>query len=151
MLRLLAILFVCAANSAVAQIAMPCDGQACADAIVEPWEYNAATFANGAVRMALLDTIEPAAGAAYLLLLHPPMNEMGGRTCTVVGLVDGLGYAAIFFVDLVASYDPAAGLTFRVPDVIFLPEQSFQNSAELKITVNQAIGDIAVTHRLGNE
>ncbi len=138
-------------SPAAAQTALPCDWQARADSIVEPWEENTATFANTAVRVALLDTIEPAAGAAYLLILHPPLDELGARTCTVVGLDDGLGYAAIYFQDLEAGYDPAVGLTFDVPAVIYLPEQSFQNSTLLSITVNQATGDVGVTQTLGNE
>ena len=48
------------ASASSAQTAFPCDWQARADAIVEPWEENSKTFANGAVRVALLDTIEPA-------------------------------------------------------------------------------------------
>ncbi len=136
---------------AAAQTAFPCDWQARADAIVEPWEENTATFANGAVRVALLDTIEPAAASAYLLIIHPPYDELGGRTCSVVGLDDGLGYAAIFFSELEADYDPATGLILQVPAVIYLPEQSFQNSAYLKIAVNQSTGDVTVTQALGNE
>jgi hypothetical protein len=134
-----------------AQTAFPCDWQARADAIVEPWDDNTATFANGAVRVALLDVIEPAAAALYLLILHPPYDELGGRGCTVVGLDEGLGYASIDFNALEASYDPARGLTFRVPAAIYLPEQSFQNSAVLSITVNQSTGDVTVKQALGNE
>ena len=74
-----------------AQTAIPCGWQARADAIVEPWAENTATFANGAVRVALRDTIEPAACAAYLLITHPPLDEVGGRTCTFIGLDDDLG------------------------------------------------------------
>ncbi|MCF2871830.1 hypothetical protein L0664_12190 [Octadecabacter sp. G9-8] len=139
------------ASPALAQVAMPCDWQARADAIVEPWEDNSASFANGAVRVALLDTIEPAAGAAYLLFLHPPMDEVGGRTCTVVGLDESLGYAAIFFEELKADYNAATGLTFTVPTIIYLPEQNFQNSALLSISVNQSSGDVTVNQALGNE
>ena len=134
-----------------AQTSFPCDWQAQADAIVEPWEENSKTFANGAVRVALLDTIEPAAAAFYLLILHPPIDEVGGRTCTVVGLDDDLGYAAIFFEDMETDYDPARGLLFKVPAIIYLPEQSFQNSTLLTIAVNQATGDVTVTQELGNE
>lgn len=139
------------AAPATAQTAFPCDWQARADAIVEPWEDNIATFANGAVRVALLDVIEPAAAAAYLLILHPPFDEVGGRTCTIVGQDDGSGYAGIFFQDLEAGYDPASGLVFDVPAIIYLPEQNFQNSTLLKITVNQSSGAVTVTQRLGND
>ncbi|SLN29277.1 hypothetical protein [Pseudooctadecabacter jejudonensis] len=139
------------AGAATAQLAAPCDWQARADAVVEPWEDYSATFSNGAVRVALLDTIEPAAAAFYLLILHPPYDEVGGRTCTVVGLDDGLGYAGMIFEELTADYDPARGLIFQIPAIIYLPEQSFQNSTLLTITVNQATGDVSVTQELGNE
>ena len=133
-----------------AQTALECGWQARADAIVEPWEDNSATFANGAVRVALLDVAEPAAAAYYLMILHPPINE-AGRTCTVIGQSENLGYAAIFFNDLDAGYDPAVGLTFTVPAIIYLPEQDFQNSTLLSIAVNQSTGQVTVTQDLGNE
>lgn len=115
---LLAFALFCAAPVA-AQTAIPCGWQARADAIVEPWAENTTTFANGALRVALLDTIEPAASAAYLLITHPPVDEVG--------------------------------LTFTVPAIIYLPEQSFQNSALLSIAVNQSTGDVIVTQALGDE
>jgi len=148
---LFAALIAALAAPAAAQTAFPCDWQAQVDAIVEPWEDNSATFANGAVRVALLDVIEPAAAAAYLLVLHPPIDEVGGRTCTLVGLDGGLGYAAIFFNELTADYDPSAGLKITVPAIIYLPEQSFQNSALVSIVVNQSTGDVTVTQALGRE
>ena len=139
------------AGPAFAQAAFPCDWQARADNIVEPWEENSTTFANGAVRIALMDTVEPPAAAFYLMILHPPFDELGLRTCTMVGLDKGLGYGAIYFDQLDSSYDPARGLTFDVPAVIYLPEQNFQNSARLQITVNQATGDVTVVQELGRE
>ena len=139
------------ATPAAAQVAFPCDWQARADAIVEPWEENTATFANGAVRVALLDVAEPAAAAFYLLILHPPFDPPAGRACTVVGLNEELGYAAIFFNELETGYDPSAGLTFTVPAIIYLPEQNFQNSTLLSITVNQSTGDVTVSLELARE
>ena len=139
------------AGGAAAQVAMPCDWQARADALVEPWETYSKTFANGDVRVALLDVIEPAAASYYLLVLHPPYDEVGARACTVVGLDEGLGYAGMFFQDLEATYDPAKGLTISVPAVIYLPEQSFQNSALVSVTINQSTGGVIATQELGRE
>lgn len=139
------------ATPLAAQVAFPCDWQARADAIVEPWENNTATFADGAVRVAHLDVGEPAAASAYLLILHPPIDPPAGRTCTVVGLDDGLGYAGILFNDLTAEYEADTGLHFTVPAIIHLPEQSFQNTALLSIRVNQSTGDVVVSQELGNE
>lgn len=142
---------VCVAAPVTAQVALPCDGIEQADAIVEPWEENIAAFANGSVRVALLDGIEPAAAAAFLLVLYPPVDEVGARRCSVVGLDEGLGYGAIFFDELQATYDPSSGLTLNVPAVIYLPEQSFQNTALLSVTINQATGAVTVAQELGNE
>ncbi|KAG1713708.1 GTP pyrophosphokinase rsh [Nymphon striatum] len=151
-MRIAALLFATFfATPIAAQVAGDCGWQARADTIVEPWEDNTATFANGAVRVALLDVAEPAAAAFYLLILHPPVDELGVRTCTVVGLDEDLGYAAVFFEELQADYDAAVGLTLTVPAIIYLPEQSFQNSAALTISVNQSTGDVVVTQALGNE
>ena len=138
------------ASPLAAQTAFPCDWQAHMDNIVEPWEENIATFANGAVRVALLDTIEPAAASYYLLVLHPPVNQMAGRICTTVSLDDGLGYAGMFFDELEASYDPEAGLILQIPAIIYQPEQSFQNSALVKISIDQSTGDVTVSQDLAN-
>lgn len=142
---------VAPSSASFAQVAQPCDWQTRADNIVEPWEQNTATFAEGAVRLALLDTAEPAAAAFYLLILHPPYDELGLRTCTTVGLDENLGYAGMDFEAMEAEYDPALGLKFTLPARIYLPEQSFQNGTQLQITVNQSTGDVSVTQELGVE
>jgi hypothetical protein len=43
-------------------------------------------FANGNVRLAAIDTVEPANGAAYLLLLSPPLNQSTGAMTTNMAL-----------------------------------------------------------------
>jgi len=151
MRRLFLLFWVLCATPAAAQVAMPCDWVARADSIVEPWDENTRTFASGEVRVALLDIVEPAAASFFLLVLHPPYDEVGSRVCTVVGLDEGLGYAGVFFQDIEANYDPARGLTIQMPAIIYLPEQSFQNSALLSVTINQATGNVTVTQELGNE
>lgn len=139
------------AAPATAQVASGCDWRARADAIVEPWEDNTATFANGAVRVALLDVAEPAAAAYYLLILHPPVDSVAGRTCTVIGLSENLGYSAIFFNELEALYDAAVGLTFLIPAISHLPEEDFHYSVLLSIGVNQASGEVTVTQAVTSE
>ena len=134
-----------------AQVVSTCDWRASARAIVEPWEENSITFANGAIRVALLEIIEPAAGASYLLILTRPDDEMGDPQCFVIGFGDGVGYADMSFSELVSAYDPARGLILTIPVQIFSPEESFRNSAQLEITVNQAMGIVAATSKLGVE
>lgn len=117
---------------------LPCDWQARADAIVEPWEANTRTFSNGKTRLALLDTIEPAAGWAWLLVLSPPNDELGGRQCRVVGL-NGMGFAGMDFAQLASGYDPSVGLTFAVPVQVMAPDGRMWWQT-LSVTLNQATG-----------
>ena len=130
MIRLaIALLFL--ASSVNAQSVGPCGWQTSAQALVEPWEQNSAQFANGEVRLAAIDTVEPAAAAAYLLVLSPPRNELGDRQCRLVGFSDQIGFAAIYFEELTSDYDPAIGLMFDLPVRIIDLATSFTNSAIL--------------------
>ncbi len=135
-----------------AQQVSECDWRAAAVNIAEPWEANTRTFANGKVRLALIDTVEPAAGAYYLLILSPPFDELGFPQCRLIGFSDGIGYAGMRFERLGASYDPARGLIFDLPAMIYLPEAGgFSNPTRLTITLNQASGGIGITQKLGGE
>ncbi len=125
-----------------AQQVRECDWHASAWNLAEPWEENTRTFANGAVRLALLDTIEPAAAPFHLLLLSPPHDELGARQCRIVSFQGDLGFGDIGFASLSASYDPAIGLIFEVPATIYLPEENFANPSLLRITLNQASGAV---------
>ena len=127
---------------AAAQTASECDWRASAQALAEPWEANSRTFANGAMRVALLDTVEPAAGSYHILVLSPPYTELGDRQCRVISFQDTFGFAGIQFQDLTASYDPAIGLTFQLPVYIYLFDQGFSNAGLLKFSLNQATGRI---------
>lgn len=148
---LLACLALILPGAAGAQTVSECDWRASAQAIPEPWEAHSRTFSNGAVRLAVLDTVEPAAGALHLLILSPPYSELGDRQCRVISRDGTMGWAGMYFEDLTASYDPAVGLIFDLPVQIYLPESSFTNSAVLRITLNQASGEIGITQRLGAE
>ncbi|MCO6384978.1 hypothetical protein [Oceanicola sp. 502str15] len=119
--------------------------------IPEPWEASTRTFANGEVRLVLLDTIEPAAAPYHLMILSPPYDEVGGRQCKVLSRDGRSGWAGVQFDLLEAGYDPATGLTLTLPAMIWLPEKNFVNSTLLTITLNQSTGEIGVTQQLGNE
>ena len=141
-MRALAVwLTICAAPLA-AQEAVECDWPARADAIVEPWEDNTRTFANGAVRLALLDTIEPAAAAYHILILSPPYDELGGRQCKTLGLGPGMGFSGVDFAKLKAGYDPAVGLVFDVPAGEYDADRGVTRMRSLRFTLNQATGEI---------
>lgn len=114
--------------------------QTSARAIMEPWEENTKTFANGNVRLAYLDTEEPANASAFLLILSPPYDELGSRQCKIVSMLDGLGFAGITFGGLTSGYDPAVGLIFDIPVTRYFADSSAYNVQILTVMVNQATG-----------
>lgn len=124
---------------AAAQSVSNCDWLALAGNLVEPWETTSRTFANGAVRLALLDAVEPGAVPFHLLLLSPSGEEMGGRMCKVISLEPGIGFHNIFWEDLEAGYDPAVGLTFHIPVEIWI-DTGNSVMRGLRLTLNQATG-----------
>jgi hypothetical protein len=139
------------ASGTAAQTVSECDWRASARNLVEPWEETSRTFANGAVRLALLDSAEPASAAMHLLVISPPYGETGEAQCRVISFEQSLGFAALYLQNLSASYDASVGLTFALPGMIYLPENGFSNSVVLRFTLNQATGEINAWKDLGNE
>ncbi len=144
MLRIASFLAL-AASSAFAQSVETCDWQAHPDAIVEPWSENTRVFADGAVRLALLDTIEPAASPYWLMVLSPPVDEMGSRICQVVGRGPGYGFSDMEFEALSADYDPQTGLGFAIPVGLYNPETSLTDPAMLRLHLDQRDGTLSAT------
>jgi hypothetical protein len=133
-----------AASALAAETVQPCDDfRSNAQAIAEPWEDNSRVFANGDVRLAVIDTIEPAAAAFHLLVISPPRDELGGRQCRVISLDGASGFASLSLTGLTASYDATAGLGFQIPAKRYLPDSGDFGPATLHVTVNQASGAIS--------
>ncbi|QYX58275.1 hypothetical protein K1T73_07920 [Roseovarius sp. SCSIO 43702] len=132
---------VLGAGAGWAQTVGECDWRAGADALVEPWDENTALFSQGKVRIALLDRVEPAAAAFYVLILSPPYNELGERQCRILSRREGMGFAGLSFDTLEADYDPAVGLIFTMQAKEF--DGLDYHPATLRFTVNQATGEIA--------
>lgn len=143
-LPLLALPGMAAAQDYVVSV-LDCDWQASAANIAEPWEQNTRTFSEGKTRLAMLDTVEPAAGWAYVLVLSPPYSELGDRMCQLVGL-NGMGFAGMDFAALSATYDPATGLSFVLPVQVYDFDVGMPAPATLAFTLNQSTG--AITTRL---
>lgn len=135
------------ATPAAAQQVLPCDWQASARNIAEPWQDNSRVFANGAVRLAVLDTIEPAAGAFWLLILSPPHDAQGGRSCQMVGQGQGAGFAGLSLAGMDATYDPAMGLIFTIPAQVYDQDKGWFYDDWLTVIVNQASGRVAAGFR----
>lgn len=121
---------------------MSCDWQSSEQNIVEPWEENTRTFANGDVRVVNLDTIEPAIGFAYLMILSPPRDSIGDRQCQVIGAAEGIGFAGFDFDSLTAGYDPAVGLVFEIVADVYDPATDTTPRRFLNFTLNQTTGEI---------
>lgn len=143
--RLAFVACVALASPTIAQQVGECDWRASAQAIAEPWEKTTRTFANGRTRLAVLDLIEPAAGAFYLLVLSPPEDELGGRQCRVIGMGNGVGFAGLNFEALEAGYDPSVGLMFSLPVSIY-GDGDFR-PRQLNLSLNQATGHIGAELR----
>ena len=125
---------------AYAQDIVECSWQSSAANLVEPWENYTQTFSNGKTRIALIDTLEPAAGAVWLLILSPPYNELGDRQCRLVGH-GGMGFMDLDFAALATSYDPARGLIFVLPGKVY--GDGVNNwDIMVALTLNQATGEI---------
>ena len=140
---LIAALLAPAAVLAEPAAVTPCADRALAFNLVEPWEQNTATYGNGAIRIALLDTVEPAAAAVHLMVISPPLDELGLRQCRVVSLSPGSGFYDLDFAARSADYDSARGLTLTFPAERFVPDTGMGSPAKLTVTVNQQSGQIA--------
>lgn len=127
---------------ATAQQVQDCDARASARNLAEPWDASTRTFASGAIRLAMIDMIEPAGAPFYLLVLSPPYDEIGDRQCR---LIEGPGNMGFYSMDLEtaeASYDPALGLTVRVPIRLY-GQGDIPRETMLDVLINQATGDIS--------
>jgi hypothetical protein len=117
---LIAVLSLLAAALPVAAVEVrECDYAADVRSLAEPWEKNARSFYNGAVRIALLDTGgEPVCCSQHLLVLLPnnggPEGMDQGKICRIVGDREGLGYLGIEMQRMRASYD-RRGLLLTFP------------------------------------
>ncbi len=140
------VLLLALASPAAAQSVSNCDWQASAQAIAEPWEENTRTFANGRVRVAVLDTIEPAIGFAWLLVLSPPFSELGDRQCKVVGASEDIGFAGLFFDTLTSSYHPQTGLTLSVEARFYDAKVDGFSRKPVVVTLNQSTGAMTATY-----
>ena len=122
--------------------AVPCPDGMELDSIVEPWADNTASYSEGAVRIALIDLIEPAAAAFQLAILHPPRDLMGARQCHLVAPGPSLGFAEIRFGERAASYDPATGLTITLPVRIDTGTGTHEGWAQIAIRIDQRSGAV---------
>lgn len=123
------------------------DYRSSVQAVAEPWEANTRTFANGAIRLVVTDTIEPAVASFHLVILHPPYDEVGGGQCTLISAPGGMGFSGLSLGPADASYDPARGLTVNVPASLYNQQTGGFDDRVLSVTINQATGGVTAQVR----
>ena len=155
MIRPLALLSCVVAFScppmAQAQTVAECDVRSMSEFLVEPWEHYSHSFSNGLVRLAVLNTNEPAAGAEHLLILSPPFDDMGNRQCRIVSHTDGMGFAGLYFRDMEVVQDAAPGLSVTIPAQGFDLARGFAQAGMLTVTLDQVTGDVTADFVQGPE
>ena len=142
---LVAALSLCA--PAAAQSINPCDWVASPANLAEPWETNIRSFANGAIRIALLDTEEPACCSSHLLLLAPSgqVEGPGYRACHVISAgPPGTGFTQLDFAGITASYDPVRGLRLEISVGYFTDGVDPARPGRVAVRVNQATGAVTL-------
>lgn len=140
----LAALAALAPHIASAQHVSLCEWRADSRNIIEPWEDHIRSFANGAVRVAMMDFIEPAAGALHVMVLTPPYTAgPGERHCWIIGRDEGIGFVTLGFANMVPGYDPVTGLSLTMSARFYDPALDFTNIGLLNIVINQATGEVA--------
>ena len=122
-----------------------CGGQSRVDTVIEPWSKATRTFANGKIRIVLLDTAEPACCSYHLAIMAPdPQNELGLRQCLT--LSDGGEFTGFQNVDLdgiKSSYNASKGLLLSVPVKRYIDGTKFKK-ATIGVRINQATGAITI-------
>ena len=123
----------------------PCGGVTRLDTLVEPWSESTRTFANGNIRIAHVDTGEPACCSYHLVILAPnPEDELGYRQC--VALNDGgewTGFQSIDFAGIESSYEPGLGLLLSVPAERYIDGHQ-STPLLIGVRINQATGAITI-------
>lgn len=131
-----------ASSAATAQEIAECDWRNAASAVLEPWEDFTRTFANGEVRIAVIDMVEPGVAPLHLLVLSPPYDELNIRQCKLVTFEGTRGFADLNFAALDAAYDPSVGLIFTMPVLYYDIDAADIRDTTLRFTLNQSTGQM---------
>ncbi len=115
-------------------------------AIAEPWEANTRSFAGGDIRIAVIDTWEPALGAYYLMVLFWPGadTEADIRYCSLVSN-GALGFVSMTLEGMNARYDPARGLVVSVPTTFYNPSDDELEEGTINVLIDRKNQEVTVT------
>ena len=140
---LFAVLFF-AAQANAAEINECDDFRSSAHAIAEPWEEYTRTFADGDIRIAVMDTIEPAEGSYFLLVVSPPYDEVGSNQCKLISRKGSIGFSGMDIKGLISGYDPRAGLALALPVQFYNWETDQPENVLLTVNLNPKTGEMTV-------
>lgn len=103
------------------------------------WEDPTRTFANGAIRLILLDTEEPACCSVHVMVLHPIGDEpfLG---CSLISRSEGYGWLRASLKEAASEYVSGQGLRVHIPMVGYGVEG--EGPETLSLTINQATGQV---------
>jgi hypothetical protein len=118
------------------------DFRSSAHAIAEPWADNTRTFAKGDIRIAVMDTIEPAAGSYFLLVISPPYDEVGSNRCKLISASGSIGFSGMDLGGLVSGYDSRVGLALAIPVQRYNWETDMPEDVLLTVNINQKTGKV---------
>ncbi len=126
-----------------AQQVQPCESngtfpyETTALAIAEPWEDNTRIFAEGQVRITIMDTYEPALGALYLMVIFEPMGQAADfRTCVLVS--NGFaGFPNMTLEGLNVREIEGQGMRFHVPTTFYNPTDDEVEYGYLEVMVDR--------------
>ncbi len=103
------------------------------------WTDPTRTFANGAIRLVALDTLEPVCCVLSVMVVYPSKDEPFPQ-CRIVSTTSG-GWANMFLARATAQYDPARGLSVAVPVETYVDGVN-NDATTVTVTINQATGEV---------
>ena len=118
-----------------------------AEAIAEPWEENTRRFANGQLRISIMDTYEPALGAFGLLIFFEPLSESPEPRACVLVSNGSIGFVDMTLVGLEAEEIPDIGMVFSLPTVFYNPATDETESGTLEVMVDRVNMDVKAERR----
>ena len=144
------LLLVANTLSAQAEIVRDCEGEITINLLAEPWENNTRIFANGNVRIAVLDYWDPANAAFLLAVMYLPNDyiEAEGRACKVVSAGGiGDGYNMLSLDGLKASYDPTRGLALMIDAEKYDYDAGRAIPGTVTVVINRATSQVQASFR----
>lgn len=137
MIRPLALALTLAAPLQAAEV-LPCEGHI-ANARNVFWDDPTRTFANGAIRLILLDIEEPACCSVHVMVLHPNGDDPF-LSCSLISRSEGYGWLKASLEHATSAYAPGEGLRLSLPMIAYMGEGEAPEI--LRLTINQATGQV---------